>query len=318
MSDEDRLEKQIGNGPSGEAPGERLGQSDPVFTPPRRPRGPGKAIVLKSLVTVVAIGAAVGVWLKFSDGTPEGAQIEAPSVADDAAPIAAADTAEVTEPEPEPEPPPPVRLSLTVQPGAATVLVDDTLTVGPDGALMPPGPHTVHAESEGYLPLDTVVELGADTALALVLTRAPPTTGTMAVRASIPGRVLVNGRDRGAAPLRGLELRPGSYTVRFVPDGAEALAEERSVRVVAGEAASASFDITDALLSVGVREPRWATVYAGEARLGDTPLIEHRLPARVYQIRVEREGYVAQERLIRLEPGQHVEWVDIVLAREGE
>jgi hypothetical protein len=65
-----------------------------------------------------------------------------------------------------------------------------------------------------------------------------------------------------------------------------------------------------------VRQPRWATVFAGDVRLGDTPLIEHLLPARVYQVRVERDGYVPQERLVRLEPGQSFEWVDIVLQED--
>lgn len=303
--------------PGGDAPPDELGQTDPVFTAPRRSRGPGRGFVLTSLVTVVAMGAAIGVWLKFGGAfLPGDAQLGVPPAAvDDPGAIAAADTLEPDQaPQPEePAPPPPVRLSFTLEPAAATVWVDDSLIPDADGALLTPGSHTVHAESEGYLPLDTVVELSADTTLVLTLARAPPTTGTLAVRANVPGRVQLDGRDRGAVPRRGIELRPGSYSVRFVPEAADALAEQRSVPVKAGEASSVSFEITDALLSVGVRQPRWATVYAGEARLGDTPLIERRLPARVYQVRVEREGYVSQERLIRLEPGQVVEWVDIVL-----
>jgi hypothetical protein len=175
------------------------------------------------------------------------------------------------------------------------------------------GAHRVHAEAAGYLPLDTVVELTSDLSLTLALKRAPPTTGTVEVTASLRGRVIVDGRDRGAAPVTGLRLRPGTYTVRFVPEGADGLAEQSAVTVRAGQASRVSFDITDGLLSVGVRSPRWATVYAGEVKIGDTPLIEHRLPARVYTIRVAREGYVTQERLVRLTPGENYQWVDVVL-----
>jgi hypothetical protein len=272
--------------------------------------------VLGSIAAIVLIGAAIGAWLQWggSDG-PGGSEA---SVAADMA----ADSAQMEANEPPadttPPLPPPVRLAVTIEPAAATVTVDDSLTASPDsGLVLAPGPHQVHAEAAGYLSLDTLVELTSDLALSLALKRAPPTTGTLEVRANLAGRVLVDGRDRGAAPVTGLRLRPGSHTVRFAPDGADGLADEQTVTVRAGQASSAVFDITDALISVGVRNPRWATIYSGEVKIGDTPLIEHRLPARVYTLRVAREGYVAQERLVRLTPGQRFEWVDVVLESES-
>ena len=260
------------------------------------------------------IGAAVGVWLQWGDSD---AGSEAPPVAD-----MAADSAQMEASAPPadtaPPLPPPVRLSVAMEPAAAAVTVDDSLTVIPDsGLVLAAGPHTVHAEAAGYLPLDTLVELTADLSLSLALKRAPPTTGAIQVSANLPGRVLVDGRDRGAAPTTAGRLRPGSHAVRFVPDGAPGLTEEQSVTVRAGQTSRAAFEITDALISVGVRSPRWATIYSGEVKIGDTPLIEHRLPARVYTLRVAREGYVEQERLVRLSPGQSFEWVDVVLEPEA-
>ena len=293
----------------------RPGQGDPVFTAPRRTRGPGKGPLLGVFVTLAIAGASAVAWFQFG-----GVNVpEAPP------PDAAADSAqalveiEAEEPAPETPPPPsPVRLAFTVEPAAATVTVDDSLTASPDsGVVLEVGPHRVHAEAAGYLPLDTVVELASDVSLRLALKRAPPTTGTVGVQANLPGQVLVDGRDRGVAPVTGLRLRPGSHTVRFVPEGADGLAEEQAVTVSAGKASRVTFDIADALISVGVRDPRWATIYAGEVKIGDTPLIEHRLQARVYTIRVVREGYVEQERLVRLTPGQSFQWVDIVLDPEG-
>jgi len=285
-------------------------QPEPVFTARRRAGGPTRGAVLGSIVALVLIGAAVGAWLQWG-GSDAGS--EAPAVAD-----AAADSAQMEASAPPadtaPPLPPPVRLVVAIEPAAATVTVDDSLTAIPDSGLaLAAGPHSVHAEAAGYLPFDTLVELTSDLSLGLALKRAPPTTGTVEVRANLPGRALVDGRDRGAAPTTAGRLRPGSHTVRFVPDGAPGLAEEQAVTVRAGQASRAVFDITDALISVGVRNPRWATIYAGEVKVGDTPLIEHRMPARVYTLRVVREGYVEQERLVRLSPGQSFEWVDVVL-----
>jgi hypothetical protein len=293
----------------------RSGQDNPVFTAPRRTKGPGKGPLLGVFVTLAIAGASAVAWFQFGGGSvPEGAL---PDAAADS--VEALVEAEVEESLPETSPPPPpVRLAFTVEPAAATVTVDDSLTASPDsGIVLEVGPHRVHAEAAGYLPLDTVVELASDVSLSLALKRAPPTTGTVGVRANLTGRVLVDGRDRGAAPVTGLRLRPGSHTIRFVPEGADGLAEEQAVTVSAGKASSVAFDITDALISVGVRNPRWATIYAGEVKIGDTPLIEHRLPARVYTVRVVREGYVTQERLVQLTPGQSFQWVDIVLEAEG-
>jgi len=298
---------------------DRPGRADPVFSQPRRARGPGRGPLLGVFAVLLIAGVSSLAWFQF--GGADAPADPTPVVAADSldAPVEAEQPPADTAPTP---PPPPVRLAFSVEPAAATVTVDDSLTASPDsdsGIVLAVGVHRVHAEASGYLPLDTVVELTSDLSLSLALKRAPPTTGTVAVQASLPGKVAVDGRDRGAAPVTGLRLRPGTYTVRFVPDGADGLAEESTVTVRAGEASRVSFDIADGLISVGVRDPRWATVYAGEVKIGDTPLIEHQLPARVYTFRVAREGYVTQERLVRLTPGENFQWVDVVLeAEEGQ
>ena len=306
------------NGPNDDAP-IQPGQAEPVFSAPRRAKGPSRGPVIGIVAAAVLVAAAVGAWLQWggSDRSDAPAAEEVAEVVADSGLVEAEAEAAAEAPPADttPPPPPPVRLAFTVEPAAATVTVDDSLTADPtSGIVLAVGTHRVHAEAAGYTPLDTVVELVADVSLTLALRRA---TGIVAVQANLPGQVLVDGRDRGAAPLRGLRLRPGTYTVRFVPAGADALAEEQRLTVRAGQASSAAFDITDALISVGVRSPRWATIYSGEVKIGDTPLIQHRLPARVYTLRVAREGYVEQERLVQLAPGQNFKWVDVVLEAEG-
>ena len=292
--------------------------NEPVFTASRRAqaKGPGRGPLLGSIIALVLIVAAVGAWLQWGGGD-EPAAVPVAEAPVDSVPAEVETDAEpeVTPADTTPPPPAPVRLAVSVQPASATVTVDDSIAASPDeGLMLEVGSHRVQAEAAGYFPLDTVVELVSDVSLSLALRRA---TGTIAVRANLPGQVLVDGRDRGAAPLSGLRLRPGTYTVRFVPEGADGLAEEQRLTVRAGQASSATFDITDALISVGVRNPRWATVYRGDDKIGDTPLIQHRLPARVYTLRVARPGYIEQERLVQLAPGQHFQWVDVVLEADG-
>ena len=295
--------------------------NEPVFTASRRAqaKGPGRGPLLGSIIALLLIAASVGAWLQWGGRSEPPAEPVAEAAADsvpaEVEAEAAAVEAEAPPADTTPPPPPPVRLVVTVQPASATVTVDDSIAAGPDeGLMLEVGSHRVQAEAAGYFPLDTVVELVSDVSLSLALRRA---TGTVEVRANLAGQVVVDGRDRGAAPISGLRLRPGTYTVRFVPAGADGLAEEQRLTVRAGQASSATFEITDALISVGVRSPRWATVYRGDDKIGDTPLIQHRLPARVYTLRVARPGYTEQERLVQLAPGEHFQWVDVELEADG-
>jgi hypothetical protein len=301
---------------SGQRPGSS-GPPEPVFTATRRTRsrGPGRGPLLGSIAAIVVIGGAVAWWLRGGDAAVESPPAEpVAEVAADTAPPETEPVAEILPADTAPPPPPPIRLTIDVEPAGASVTVDDSLTAIPDsGLLLVAGAHTVAVEADGYFAVDTVVELTSDASFRFALR---PTHGTLRVSASLAGRVFVNGRDRGAAPLAGIRLRGGTYTVRFVPETSDRLAEERRIRVTAGQSASTAFEITDGLVSVSVRNPRWATVYNGDVKLGDTPLIARRLPARVYTLRVARDGYVEQERLVRLEPGQVFEWVDVVLEEE--
>jgi hypothetical protein len=294
------------------------GQAEPVFTATRRTRtrGPGRGPLLGSIAAIVVIGGAVAWWIRGGDADVQPPPPEpAAAVAADTAPPQMEPEVEAPPADTTPPPPPPVRLAFEVEPAGVTITVDDSLTADTaEGIELPAGTYRVHAEAAGYIAMDTVVELTSDMTLGVALRLA---TGTVEVRANLAGRVLVGGRDRGAAPISGLRLRPGTYTVRFVPEGADALAAEQRVTVRAGQASRAAFEVTDALISVGVRSPRWASVYSGDNRLGDTPLIQHRVPARVHTLRVARDGYVEQERLVRLSPGQNFQWVDVVLEAEG-
>ncbi len=173
--------------------------NEPVFTASRRAqaKGPGRGPLLGSIIALVLIAASVGAWLQWGGRGESPAEPVAEMTADSVQ--AEVETEEAAEAEPEvppadttPPPPPPVRLVVSVQPGSATVTVDDSIVATPDeGLMLEAGPHRVYAEAAGYFPLDTVVELVSDVSLTLALRRA---TGTVEVRANLAGQVLVDGR----------------------------------------------------------------------------------------------------------------------------
>jgi len=314
------------SGPQDSFPSISVPQPGPVFSQPRRTRSRRLAVWLTA--AIVLLTAGLFSWLQLGDvvrpaGAPGGAATlpvaGTPPSGTQTAGGASLAGANVRDAPADPVPPPPAQWSLSIdaEPEGATITVADSLpVVSGDTLTLTEGPYTIHVEAPGYLPVDTTVALTANVVLALSLTRRPPTTGTLEVRASVPGRVSLNGRDQGQAPVTGARLRPGQYTVRFTPDVSDALADERPVTIRVGEATRTLFDITDGLLTVAIREPRWAKVYAEDRVLGDTPLIDYRLPAGVYTLRLVRDGYRTAERMVRLSAGAQFEWVDAVLEPE--
>ncbi len=294
-----------------------------VFTARRR-RGSGR--VLGIIAVIVVLGLAVVLWSRLGGDGPGADSSAADSVASladgeqeaetsglpdnsaqlpDGDELVAEETSESLE------------LVVLVEPGAADITLDDSISVTPGSAVqVAPGSHRVQASARGYLPVDRTIEVSQNDTLRLTLARAPPPTGLLSVTANLPGQLSINGDDRGTTPISSLRLRTGTYSLRFVPEAGEILAKERTVDIRAGQTARVAFEITDGLLTVAVREPRWATVYDGETRLGDTPLINRRLPARVYRLRLDREGYRSRERLAQIAPGGRFEWVDVVLEAE--
>jgi len=270
--------------------------------------GAGRRVwALVAALAAVVTAAGAGAWTYWG-GASRRAGLPPPSAA-------AADSAHPGEAAPAP-----TGLVLAIEPASAGVTIDDSIgAAGRDTVPLAAGPHRVVAADSGFVEVDTTlaVDAGRLATLALALEPEPPPDpgrGRLDVEANVPGKVYLGGRDVGAAPKRGYEIGAGAYTVRFVPNGAAALATERRVSVAADQTQRVEFRVTESLLTVAVRSPRWATVYINGSRAGDTPLIDRRLPARSYEIRVHREGYRPAERLVRLTPGQHVQWVDIELA----
>jgi serine/threonine-protein kinase len=302
----------------------------PVFSASRRNRSRKMAGWLTAGAVIVAAGL-FGYLQMGSEGTPPGAGVVEEATPDSAVGAAVGngetaaragtaiptiDTATTVVALDTAPPPPPIwRLAINANPASSAITVDDSIvTASGDSIELVEGLHAVRIEATGFFPVDTMLDLQADVELEVALRRR---TGSVEVSASIPGRISIDGRDRGASPFSGSGVRPGVHTVRFVPEIGDVLAQERQVEVKVGQTARVTFDITDGLLRIAVREPRWATVYAGDTRLGDTPLIDFRHPAGVITLRLVREGYRTSERQLRLEPGMRLEWVDVRLEADN-
>ncbi len=261
---------------------------------------------------VIAVAAAIGAWSVF------GGSSRSPRMG--AVPVATVDSAQAGTATGAP-----ARLALAIQPADAVVTIDDSLGhAGGDTVVLAAGSHRIAVRGADGAAADTTLTLGAGETATLALALAPPAdqstgprTGTVTIAANVPGQVFAGRSSLGKTPRRGLQLAAGRHTLRFVPDAASALAIERRVEVPAGGTASVSFEISQGLLSVAVREPRWARVYLDGAALGDTPLIARPVSAGTHVVRVEREGYAPAQRTIAVSPADHARWVDIRLDPQG-
>lgn len=292
--------------PGGWAPGTPAGG---VPTQRRSRRAP----LLLGGGLVLALAAGVGAWTMFGGSNRPGRS----SGGAGPGPVDAAATAVAPAPTAE------ARLALALDPAGAAATIDDSLEAADgDTLVLAAGLHRIRVAGDGSAPADTTVTLGAGETSTLEVALAPaeaegPATGALTVTANVAGRVLAGGRSLGAAPRRGIEVAAGRHALRFVPDGAPDLAVDRAVVVPAGGSASVAFEVADGLLSVAVREPRWARVYVDGSALGDTPVIGQRVKAGAHRVRVEREGYRPAERTVTVDPATHARWVDIRLEAAG-
>jgi hypothetical protein len=200
----------------------------PVAPPPRAPMNPrayGKIAALVAAVLVLGGGGVLG--LKLFGNTP----------------------------------PPPAMGSLNVQsnPAGVDVFVDG-VSKGrtPARIAVAPGSHILELRGKGVprvIPLN--VTAGAEVSQYLEFAEAP-VTGQLAVQSDPPGaKVLVDGVERGVAPVTISDLTPGDHKVELQSEGVSA---KHTVTVQAGGTASLVAPLGSATAAGPV--PGWVTVKA--------------------------------------------------------
>lgn len=132
----------------------------------------------------------------------------------------------------------------------------------------------------------------------VVKTPPPPSTSTLAIDATPPeAKVRLDGIDPGAGPYT---LPPGEHALEVSADGF--VTDTRKVTVAAGERVSVIVKLEHAPTPVAVKHPDraphsakgtlkldtvpWTSVYLGGRKLGDTPILNAKLPAGRHVLRL--------------------------------
>lgn len=133
---------------------------------------------------------------------------------------------------------------------------------------------------------------------AVVKPPPPPSTGTLAIDATpAAASVRVDGTDRGAGPYT---LPPGEHALEVSAAGF--VTDTRTVAVAAGERVSVIVKLEHAPEPVAVKHPDkalrgargtlkldtvpWTSVYLGSRKLGDTPILNAKLPVGRHVLRL--------------------------------
>jgi len=185
-------------------------------------------------------------------------------------------------------------VELVFEPVPATVELPDTvfkLSLA-DRLLLRSGRHRVHAELDGYYPLDVEIDVGdaPDQRFEFELTKLPGYV-ELATVPEAGAEVLVDGEPVGTTPLTA-EIRPGRHRIEFRAE--RYLAELRDIDVEGGGSRQTlAVELTPSWAPVEiVTEPAGATVLVDGEPQGTTPATLE-IDAGEHEIEVRLAGYNA-------------------------
>lgn len=186
-------------------------------------------------------------------------------------------------------------VNLEIDPEPDSVSLPDTLMKFELGGryMLRRGTHRVHAELEGYYPLDTEITVGRspDQTFELELTRLPGLV-TLRTEPDTRAEVVLDGEPLGTTPLTDVEVRPGTH--RFEFDAERFLPEVRELEVEGGHARQTlTAELTPSWAPVTVTsEPAGADVLVDGEHVAETPA-ELELEAGRRALELRLDGYNA-------------------------
>jgi hypothetical protein len=197
---------------------------------------------------------------------------------------------------------------------------DDNRTLGttPATVTLPVGTHRLRLRRSGYVPLERIVELGADTTRTMqvdLMAREgrPARQGSVAVRGvSDKASVHVDGEKVGTGPLIA-KVEEGEHEVKVRGPNRES--RRRMVLVEAGKRRVVEFESSEAKETLRVTStPVQALVVVDGKEVGRTPVDVTRSAGKQLSITVDKEWYESEERTITLSERED-NTLDITLQR---
>ncbi len=129
-------------------------------------------------------------------------------------------------------------------------------------------------------------------------------------------RLHLNGREVGTTPYRG-ELTEGKYKLRFELAGYSPL--EQTVTLSRGENFKMEYPLAPLPGGISISSvPEGAAVYINGKKRGVTPCVLTDLPAAVYEVRAEKDGYDPVTRKAEITSGYKDEIKLVLLSSTGE
>ena len=129
-------------------------------------------------------------------------------------------------------------------------------------------------------------------------------------------RLMLNGREVGTTPYRG-ELTEGKYKLRFELAGYSPL--EQTVTLSRGENFKMEYALTPLPGGISISSvPEGAAVFINGKKRGVTPCVLTDLPAAVYEVRAEKDGYDPVTRKVEIASGYKDEIKLVLLSSTGE
>ncbi len=139
-------------------------------------------------------------------------------------------------------------------------------------------------------------------------------TGGLVIAANPGATVYVNGERRGSTPMTLDTVRTGKYRIRL--ENPDFSAWETIVTVRPGRTAKISHTFSK-FGTLVVNAIPWGRVYLDGNPIGQTPLTVENIPARVYELRVSREGYADFTKTLEIKNGA-TERISVKLNKETE
>lgn len=201
------------------------------------------------------------------------------------------------------------------QPGATVYIDNEQAGEAPVVRYLPAGNHTVRVAVDNFEPFVQRVEVVAGATLE-VTAQLIPGTGTVEFLVTPVGaRLILNGKDASATPVRMRDLKEGDYAYRLEAPGREPATGKFSFRKGQNLFIVRRLPSTEGLVEVKSR-PEGARVWLDGEDVGVTPLALEGIEKGQHTVRLEAPDYAVAFRAIDTSDGSKGV-VDVRMPSEG-